>query len=337
MTNQQLKKTKLEIIDRINKSDNFAVLISDPDDDAIGSGLAMEEILAQKEKSVKLYSSFDIPEYAFLPRSEKFIIQDTSTVDFGQFNNLIFLDSSDPSRTLDSISERSVRIPKKTFVINIDHHSTTTMFGNLNYVVPESTSTGELLFDIFGKEITITPSIATNLLCAIIGDTNCFKYPTYDYAHTLEIASILIKKGAKHDDIVKNAFYTNDKKVIDMNTEALKNMHYNRVGNISYTSTVVDMKKYGITTSSSRRSFHIYYEIVQSIKGIDFSVRINPLVDGLLKLSFRGRTVAVDKLAEHFDGGGHKAAAGSTIQNTPEQFLEELKNYLKSTKLEKLA
>ncbi|MDD3647115.1 MAG: DHH family phosphoesterase [Candidatus Dojkabacteria bacterium] len=336
MTKQQLEKTKKAILDRIDTLDNFAILVSDPDADAIGSGLAMEEILEQKGKKVQLYSSFEIPEYSFLPRSEKFVIKNTADLDFGQFQCLIFLDSSDPTRTLDKIGEQNIRIPKDVFVINIDHHNTSTMFGHLNYVVPRSTSTGELLFDIFGEHIQLTPSIATNLLCAIIGDTNCFKYPTYNYSHTFEVASILIQNGARHDFIVRNSFYSNTKNVIDMNIEALKNISYNKVGDITFTATVVDLKKYGITTSSSRRSFYNYYEIVQSIEGIDFSVRINPLTQGFLKISFRGRTTVVNSIAEHFGGGGHKAAAGGIIKSTPEKFISDLKNYLENAQLEKL-
>lgn len=336
MTKQELQKAKNAILKRIKSTDNFAILVSDPDSDAIGSGLAMEEILEQMGKKVKLYSSFEINAYASHPRFEKFIIKDIARLDFGQFKTIISLDAGEPQRLLDSRKHsRNFEFPKEVFVINIDHHDSSSLYGNINYVNTKFSSTAEAIYEIFNDKIDFTPSIKTNLHAGIMGDTGCFRNIGSTTSRTLRIVADLIEKDVNHDLNIIDMFYSFDPHIIRKNLKLLESFKTQKVGKYRFVYTVMDMKKIKLNTMS-RRPLSLAEEILKGVNKTDFSLRIKVYGNTLTKLSFRSRTREVVKIAEHFGGGGHNVAAGASVKMSVEETLRELENFLKSAKLPKV-
>lgn len=337
MNKKQLDKAKQKILKRIRNSDNFAILVSDPDNDSIGSGLAMEEILVQMGKKCKLYSSFELPEFTYLPRFKRFIIKDVVSINFKRFKTLIVLDSGDPSRLVDKkIHAKGFEFPRSSFIINIDHHDTTTLFGNINYIPanPIISSTAEALYDIFSDKITITPSLATNLLSAIIGDTGNFRYSNTSPA-TLRVAAELMERKANHRSIIKNIFYSFRPDIVKINIDAIKQMKFKKVGKYKFVYTIIDIKKFGFTNAIGNQ-LYISQEVVRSIYGVNFTLRITPLEKKLTKLSFRSKDREIVKIAEHFGGGGHKESAGAIAPMSVDECLKKLTEFLQKTKLPKV-
>lgn len=335
MNTKELQKAKKAILKKVKSTDNFAIFVSDPDADAIGSGLAMEEILEKMGKKAKLYSSYRISEYSYLQRFEKFIIKDIAKLNFGQFETVIVLDSSKPWRVLDKLKYRKDYVfPKQAFVINIDHHSGNSMYGNINYVDIIS-SVAEQLYVLFQKEIEITPSLATNLLASILGDTGCLKYPNSVTPQVLRIAAKLKEKGADHGLAIQNMFYSFAPKIIRMNIEALSKFKIAKAGKYKFVYTLLEPLKYGFKYLS-REQIHLTKEVLRGIKGTDFAVFVTPLKPRLTKLSFRTRNVEVFKIFKHFGGGGHKEAGGATVKMSVEEVLHKLSDFLKKTKLPKV-
>jgi len=335
MKKKELEDSKEKILKKIDDSDNFAILVSDPDTDAVGTGLAMEEILESLGKSSKLYSSFDLKDFSYLPRFEKFIIKDISKLDFSKFECLIVLDSAEPRRLVDETKGQKLNsIPKVSFIINIDHHASNILFGDINYVPtdPIISSTAEAVFDIFEKELKITKSLATNLLFAIIGDTASFKYTTSINPQLFRIVANLLEKGADHRMIVQETFYSYDPKIMKMNFEILNNFKTKKVGKYTYAYTFLDMDKYHLT-DVHRYQVHIVKEMLRSIKGTDFAVMIRFTKNKKTKLSFRSRNVEVVKLAEALGGGGHREAAAAPMNATKEEAIEKLNSLLKKIEL----
>ncbi len=337
MKKEELKKSKEKIIKHIKENDNFAILISDPDGDAVGSGLAMQEILQKMDKECKLYSSFELPDFTYLPRFGKYIIKDIATIDFTKFNSLIVLDSAHTYRLINKkIHPKGFDLPKDKFVINIDHHLDNSLFGNLNYVPddPIISSVGEALYDIFHNEVNITSSIATNIFAAIVGDTGCFRYSNTSPS-TFIAASKLLKAGSNMRQVIKNTFYNFEEKIVKMNIQAAQKIKIINSGKYKFAYTIINPDEFDLEYASRGQLF-IIQEILKSTKGTNFSLKITKLKKDLTKLSFRSHDTAVRKIAKHMGGGGHEEAAGAIVQLPINECLKKLTKFLKTAKLTKL-
>jgi len=234
------------------------------------------------------------------------------------------------------IHAKGFEFPESSFVINIDHHDTTTLFGNINYVPtnPIISSAAEALYDIFSDNITITPSLATNLLAAIIGDTGSFRYSNTSPA-TLRIAAKLMEKKANHRLIINNIFYSFRPDIVKMNIDAIKQMKFKKAGEYKFVYTIIDIKKFGFTNTTGSQ-LYISNEVLRAISGVNFTLRISPLEKRLTKLSFRSKDREIVKIAEHFGGGGHKEAAGAIVPMSVDECLEKLAEFLQKANLPKV-
>ena len=92
---------------------------------------------------------------------------------------------------------------KKT--VCIDHHVSNLAFADVNQIVPDASSTSELIYDLLEKE-RITKEIAEALYLGIVHDTGVFQYsctkPSY-----MEVGAGLLRKGIDGRKIIENTFY----------------------------------------------------------------------------------------------------------------------------------
>mgnify|MGYP001076260680 CR=1 FL=1 len=109
-----------------------------PDGDAIGSALAMHDILRSRGKKTIPVCISSIPqEFSFLPRVEEFNQDPESSFD---------LTISVDCASLDMIAFEDLNI-----IINIDHHPTNDSYGAINIIEPKLSSTAEILYNLFTK------------------------------------------------------------------------------------------------------------------------------------------------------------------------------------------
>ncbi|MBQ4178886.1 MAG: DHH family phosphoesterase, partial [Elusimicrobia bacterium] len=162
--------SKKEILDAISKiikqSKTFFIAgHTKPDGDALGSGLALSSLLRRMGKKVTHCSLDPVPQdMKFMKGSKNIKITDKIS---GNFDCAIILECISFERMGDIISPNQA---KK--IINIDHHLAHTNFGNVNYIVPTSSSVSELIYDIFvNLKITPTKQEAENLYIGIVTDT----------------------------------------------------------------------------------------------------------------------------------------------------------------------
>src|SRR5699024_6174870 len=79
--------------------------------------------------------------------------------------------------------------------ISIDHHSTNTMFGDLNYVSPDAPACAQVLLGILEYfNVEVTKDIGTCILTGIITDTGGFKYSGVT-SETFQFVAGLMEKG----------------------------------------------------------------------------------------------------------------------------------------------
>jgi len=160
------------IIDQLRNSTQVLVTThSNPDGDAIGSLVAMEQTLAQMGKRVTMYNDSPIPAvYRFLPAVHQ--VQREFPINDG-YDTAIVLDCGDIGRVGDAAEE----VGRTPAVINIDHHVTNTEFGQLRYIDTEASATAEILWRLF-KEMAapIDRDIATAIYTGILTDTGSFRF-----------------------------------------------------------------------------------------------------------------------------------------------------------------
>src|SRR5919109_1679764 len=160
------------VVEALRSHDRFLVTTHEnPDGDALGSLLAAKLALEQLGKDVVMVLPSDTPlpgEYAFMALEG--LRRDWP--DDVESRVLLALDCANESRIADpAVLERA------PLVLNVDHHHDNTRFGTINLVVPEASSTGEVLRDVFRElGVQLTPEIAEALYIALVTDTGRFQY-----------------------------------------------------------------------------------------------------------------------------------------------------------------
>lgn len=172
-----------------------------PDGDCVGSCMGLYQYIKEN------YSEIEADVYLEdIPESFKEMIPATveikNAVEEGKTYDLfIALDCADMDRL--GFSERLFEHAKKTFCV--DHHISNTGFAEENHIVPEASSTAELVYRLLDKE-KITKEIAECIYMGIVHDTGVFQYSSTS-PETMEIAADLMRKGVRADMIIDKTYY----------------------------------------------------------------------------------------------------------------------------------
>lgn len=206
-------------------------------------------------------------------------------------------------------------------IINIDHHVTNEMYGTHNLVVIGASSTSEIINRFFAvNKVTITPAMATSLLTGIITDTDNFTNAATS-ARAIAAASELVSQGA-HFDIIKSHMY----KSTPLSAFQLWGRIFSRLTKherlgIVYTYVKQDdLKEFDLEEDDVAGMANFLNAINDGHAGMILKEQ----TDGTVKGSFRTtcNDIDVSLMAKHFGGGGHKKAAGFTVEGPVEHALE---------------
>ncbi len=293
-----------------------------PDGDALGSQLAMGEILAAMGKQVFLYSESEISHlYAFLPGSEKL---QTRLPDLGQFDCILALDCGDCFR----LGLRQEEFLAAGSVVVIDHHAGHKDFGTLRWVDSHRASTGEMVYELAGAlGVDLSYEAAYCLYAAIVSDTGSFKYSSTT-AETFRVAAALIGKGVKPAEVSGKLFDNFSVNRLRLMTDVLETLvlyDNDRIAMISVSQSMFDETG---TESADTETFINYPRSLQTVKVAAF---IKEAPAGMISVSLRSKSrYDVAQVAAKFGGGGHRNAAGckwrdSTIAAVRDLLLPELK------------
>ncbi|MBR3163369.1 MAG: bifunctional oligoribonuclease/PAP phosphatase NrnA [Clostridia bacterium] len=309
-----------DILNEIQIAEKIVILTHEaPDGDAIGSSLAMKLALKQLGKT----SDVIIPEFSrlfsFLPGAQE-IMQESS---IKEYDLAIALDCGDLKR-LKSGEEYFETAKRK---IQIDHHGSNTMFGDLNFVNPASPACCEILVEMFEYYgINIDKEMGTCLVAGIITDTGGFRY-NKTTAETFEFTAQLLRKGVNVSDIYKRVQDTKTRANFELTKLVIDRMEILEDGKVTFTYiTQEDSKKNGAEVGDHEG----LVEIGRDIEGVEVSIFIREKEDGTYKASLRSSTyVNVADICLMFGGGGHQMAAGCTFKESKEVVKEKLLNEIK--------
>ncbi len=294
-----------KIAQEIKKKDDYLLVgHAIPDGDCIGSLIGLYLGLLAMGKNVQILLQDPVPAiYSYLRGSDAMLRPEQlkETV-----RNVIFLDCSDEERT----GEMVVNIlEERVFTINIDHHQSNTMFGNLNYVDNCSSSTAELVFELLRYlEVEITPDIANALYVGVVQDTGGFMHNSTSSA-TFRTAADLLDKGVNLDLIKLNLFESKSRAEVMLLCLALEHINFNTSGKIAWMIlNYEDVKAIGALDICPEGI--INHTLM--IKGVEVGLLFREISPGLIKIGFRSKgDVDVSALAAVFGGGGHRRAAGA--------------------------
>lgn len=274
-----------------------------PDGDSIGSIMALGLALEQLDKNIKFIKTDTIPNtFNFLPDIDRLQKFDNVEADI-----LFILDCGSKDR----IGEYKKFIDKSKLVINIDHHLDNNNFGDINLVDAQSSSTGEIVFNVIeGLALNINKDIASYLYTAISMDTGRFMYDKVDHS-THEIVSKLIRQGIDKDEININLYQKRSMPATKLFIEglsSLKTYSEDKIATVKITQDSIKMTNADIDETDGIISF------IRDIDTVEVACLLKEINDKEVKLSLRSkRTIDVSSICNVFNGGGHKKAAGCTI------------------------
>lgn len=300
-----------DIEEKILKAERI-LLISHrrPDADTIGANLSMRRALTRLGKKVVSACHDEITfENYFLPDVYVY------TQDFGDLNQydlVITVDCGD-SKITDYHNDYTNLLSSNTNLINIDHHVSNDLFGQINLVRSDFASTTEILFCLYNQlGWKIDKDMATLLLAGLYFDTGSFKHDNTS-VHVLKVAAELMEKGAKAELIAKQMFRVIPIPVMKAWGRVFERAKMNDQNIVTSFITIDEIKDIDGATDDIKGSDLITY--LNSIPGARFSMLLSEK-KGLVKGSFRTSRDDVDvaKIAKKmFKGGGHKKAAGFAV------------------------
>ncbi|MBP1744036.1 MAG: 1-pyrroline-5-carboxylate dehydrogenase [Firmicutes bacterium] len=297
-----------DILDRIKRSKEIAISFHiSPDGDSLGSALALCQGFRKMGKKAYIMSK-ELPPYnlMFLPGSESV---DGRTVSVLPSTDIVMiLDCGDSKRINADINFAD----RGYALINMDHHLSNEMFGDLNYVDTNASAMAEIAYQMLNLlGVRIDKDIATCLYASIISDTGSFKYSnTTSVTHG--IAGHLINAGIDFSEIHRKVFDDKPFERFKFIGRCIDDMELVNNQISVFTITNEDFKRAGIETGMNTS------DIIALGLEID-TAQVSVLLkegDGIVKVSLRSRAyVDVRRVAEKFGGGGHTKASGFVLEN----------------------
>jgi bifunctional oligoribonuclease and PAP phosphatase NrnA len=315
------RKTELgKVAAAIRAHDRFLVTTHEnPDGDALGSILAMELALDQLGKDAVLYLSGVTP----LPQEYGFMALDGLTrappVDASE-RVVIALDCAN-ERRLGPDPDLLARAP---LVIDIDHHHDNTRFGDVNVVVPDASSTGEVLHELFAElGVELTPEIAESLYIALVTDTGRFQYANTT-PKTLRLAAELVEAGADVHRVFQDVYENVAFAKLKLLARALEKARVYEGGRM----IVSDLERDDFTAAGAAEPFSEgIIDFLRAVEGTELValIREPPTQNGpkrRISLRTRAEDIDVSAIARKSGGGGHRQAAGFSSEATVEEITD---------------
>ena len=285
------------------------------DPDALGAQFGLKLSIMNTFPDKKVYAvgqkSF---RYNYFPKMDRFEHTDDNAL-------LIVLDTPDIKR-VDIEDFSSYRE-----VIKIDHHPVVDKFGELEYVDTVSSSASELILRFLEtNNMYIDDEIARYIFMGIVSDTNRFMFNTNP--RVLRVTADLIEKYNIDVENTYHDLFRRPLSEVRLHGYISENMKVtpNGLGYIYITNDI--MAKYGADANSAGNMVNSFNDIAEVIVWTTISEDVK---NGLIKFNIRSRGPSINVIAENYNGGGHKLAAGAKVhdENEARMLIEALDNACK--------
>jgi phosphoesterase RecJ-like protein len=288
-----------------------------PDGDALGSLLAMHEILKLMGKDSVMFMSaeeFPLPyEYRHMPLTE---VVHALPADADE-RTVVFLDCGNADRMPVNFLKRD-----DARILNIDHHHDNTCFGTANLVVGHASCTAEIIYSLVDDlDVELTPMIAEALYIALVTDTGRFQYSNTTAA-SHRMAADLIELGVDVHDIFRRLYETVPFPKMQLLARVLSRIERYDDGRLAVSWIErADYEESELDESMSEGIVDHLRAVEGTLVGALVREQLKAEREGLRKVSLRTAHESIDVsiIARQEGGGGHRQAAGfSTRKSTPE-------------------
>jgi bifunctional oligoribonuclease and PAP phosphatase NrnA len=270
-----------------------------------------------------------------MPGHDRFYTYETlqaAGLSSSDFDTLVLLDCNAPERMgledkeqHPAIEEMKSAVTRGMFSVVVDHHATEKGFGDVKWITAKAAATGLMVYAIIrALGLRITKEIAHNIYTAMVIDTGNFRFDNTD-AQIFRVAAELIDCGASPSRIYENVYESFPGNRFRLYLRVIGTLEI--TGCVAFQTVTRKMLEETSTVADDTENFVSFPRIMDDIK---VSVLVRELGPEECKVSLRSKgEFNIGIVAEHFNGGGHKNAAGCRIRtdiNTAKRLvLEKIK------------
>ncbi len=293
---------------------------TDPDGDAFGSNLALAMVIERRwpGAQVRTLLADDAPipaAYAAMPGADR--LERASGYDVVP-DLFISVDTPTPER----LNLARPVLERAADTVAIDHHPTMQQFARTSLVRASAASTGDIVYDFMSfLGVEPTREIATCILMAILTDTGRYQYQNTD-AHALRASADMIDAGASPAQIATWVYQSDTISAMHLKALAMERLRLDATGQIALSYVMQeDLGCLGACPSDCDGLI----DVVRAVGGVQGCAFFRERPDGTVRANLRSKgDLDVCSVARTFGGGGHRAAAGLTVDGPMEQAIERV-------------
>ncbi|HET8751987.1 MAG TPA: bifunctional oligoribonuclease/PAP phosphatase NrnA [Gaiellaceae bacterium] len=309
--------------DALRRHDRFLVVTHEnPDGDALGSLLAATLALRSLGKDAVMYLAGQTPlprEYAFMPLEGLLREPPADAAE----RVLLAVDCAKEDR----IGDEAV-LSRAPLVLDVDHHHDNTRFGDVNLIVADASSTGEVLRDLFAElGVELTPELAEPLYIALVTDTGRFQYANTT-PKALRLAAELVEAGADIHAVFQEVYESVEFAKLKLLARALARAEVLEGGRIVVSHLL--RADFGEVGASEPYSEGII-DYLRAVEGAELAVLIREQLNKATRSHKGSLRSSIDELdvsaiARRFGGGGHRQAAGFSTDLPLPEIVEQIRD-----------
>ncbi len=298
-----------KIIESIKKHSKFLITSHlNLEGDALGSQLALASLLRKSGKTAYIVTGDKklVENYSFLHSGEKIY----RSLNNDKFEVAFILDCSNRQR----IGALTNSIGNKKLIINIDHHKDNEKFGQINWIDPKASSTGEMIYRLFELARTkLSRKDALSIYTAILTDTGSFRHSNTTSC-VFRICSRLLKLGVEPVKVYAKIYENNTLQDMALAAKVISKISFAANNKIAW----VKIGKHIFRRIKGKHEiFDKISAFAKSIRTVKVVIIFSQADERLVKINLRSKSpVDVQKIAQAFGGGGHKFASGCTIKGS---------------------
>lgn len=319
------------IVEALRSSRRFLVTShARPDGDAVGSVLAIGEVLEQMGCEVEMVLADPVPYiYRKLPGVERIRVRKTlqgvkpGAREGEEKTPVLVLECDSTERTgLSGFEGRCI--------INVDHHASGRNFATLNWIDDDACAVASMVYRLaVAAGVEITPEMATCLYTAVLSDTGSFTYPGTNAA-TFALAHELVLRGANPSAIAREVYFSNPESKIRLLSRALLTLE--RRGGVAWAWVTQDVLAEAGAGTEDCEGVVNYLIGMDGVECAVFMREVENRRQYRMSLRSKGQ-LNVAAIAESFGGGGHRSASGCVLDGPLERARDRIVAEL-SSKLE---
>jgi len=270
-----------------------------PDADTLGTALGIYALLTKdKSKKVEVVNASNaLPNYLdFLPHFKKIK------------HKMDYTDSLIISCDCGSVDRLGFDLAGRD-ILNIDHHQSNTMYGNINVIVSAYASASQVAYALFERLYAVDADAATCFYTALLSDTRYFTTASVN-EEVFAVAKALVNRGAIPEKIAYHFTQRRPLSSVRILEKALASLTLSKEAKVAILSvTKSDIVASGATVADMEG----IVDYARSLVTVEVALFAMELDDGV-RISLRSKKADVSRVALAFGGGGHKVAAGFTLK-----------------------